>query len=120
MSLTPLLEALQEIEAEASNRAGSLSRIKALAAEALAAQPYTTEKAPTISHDGDVWTVLSTGATLDDTTYCHLASTTRGHRQSNGWRPVQIADWIDNDKLYLPIECSRQTAPVSQPRPGAH
>lgn len=50
----------------------------------------------TIKHDGDTWKILSEGATKDGKTYCHLASTTRGKQQKNGWLPVQIADWIDH------------------------
>jgi hypothetical protein len=50
----------------------------------------------TIKHDGDTWRVLGEGAVRNGKTYCHLASTTRGRMQSNGWRPVQIGDWIDN------------------------
>lgn len=52
----------------------------------------------TVEHDGDVWRVLSTGSTREDgKTFAHLASTTRGSHQNNGFNPVQINDWINLD-----------------------
>lgn len=55
---------------------------------------------PVVEHDGDRWRVLATGTTRPDGyTYCHLASTTRGRQQRNGWCPVQICDWIAADVL---------------------
>jgi hypothetical protein len=53
----------------------------------------------TITHGGDTWRVLSEGATVLGQTFCHLASTTRGRQQSNGWMPLQINDWIPDDQL---------------------
>ncbi|MBN3839342.1 hypothetical protein [Burkholderia sp. Ac-20349] len=50
----------------------------------------------TIQHDGDTYRIIGEGATRDGKTYCHLASTTRGRQQRNGWCPAQIGDWIDN------------------------
>lgn len=50
----------------------------------------------TIQHDGDTWNILGEGATRDGKTYCHLASTTRGRQQRNGWMPLQLGDWIDH------------------------
>lgn len=50
----------------------------------------------TIQHDGDTWNILGEGATRDGKTYCHLASTTRGRQQRNGWMPLQRGDWIDH------------------------
>jgi hypothetical protein len=48
-----------------------------------------------INHDGDTWKVLGTGRTREDgMTYCHLASTTRGRMQKNGWYPIQMCDWV--------------------------
>lgn len=52
-----------------------------------------------IQHDGDVWEILSQGATRDGKTYCHLASTTQFREQRNGRNPVQIGDWIENDRI---------------------
>ena len=53
----------------------------------------TTE---TIEHDGDTWRILAKGVTrADGYTLCHLASTTRGRQQRNGFNPVQINDWVD-------------------------
>jgi len=50
----------------------------------------------TISHDGDTWRIIGTGVVREDgKTFCHIASTTRGRQQKNGWAPVQINDWID-------------------------
>ena len=49
-----------------------------------------------INHDGDTWSILSTGTTRDDgKTYCHLASTTRSRQQRNGPNPIQMGDWVD-------------------------
>jgi hypothetical protein len=53
----------------------------------------------TINHDGDTWKVLGEGATRDGKVYCHLASTTRGRQQRNGWYPIQMGDWIEADHL---------------------
>lgn len=53
----------------------------------------------TITIDGDVWKILGEGATKDGKTYCHLASTTRFRKQKNGECPVQMCDWIDNDRI---------------------
>jgi len=52
-----------------------------------------------INHDDDVWEIIGQGATRDGKTYCHLASTTRGREQRNGRNPVQIADWIENERI---------------------
>ncbi len=52
-----------------------------------------------IQHDNDTWRLLSEGATRDGKVYCHLASTTRGRQQRNGWYPLQIADWIDQQVI---------------------
>jgi hypothetical protein len=49
----------------------------------------------TIQHDGDTWNIIGEGAARDGKVFCHLASTTRGRQQRNGWVPVQINDWID-------------------------
>ena len=49
-----------------------------------------------IKHDGDTWRVVSVGKICEDgKTYVHLASTTRGKHQRNGFYPVQICDWIE-------------------------
>lgn len=52
-----------------------------------------------INHDGDAWRILSQGATRDEKTLCHLASMTRGSHQKNGWNPVQITDWLNNEAI---------------------
>ena len=52
-----------------------------------------------IVHMGDTWRVLSTGTQESGNTYCHLASTHRGRKQTNGWNPIQIADWVDTAVL---------------------
>ena len=41
-----------------------------------------------IFHDDDRWVVLGAGAQRDGNTFCHLASTSRGRQQKNGWMPV--------------------------------
>lgn len=53
----------------------------------------------TIKHDGDTWRILGEGVCRDGKVFCHLASTTRGRQQKNGWVPVQINDWIDQDVI---------------------
>lgn len=55
----------------------------------------------TIKHDGDTWNVIAKGADRDGKTFCHLASTTRGCHQRNGFSPVQINDWISNEVLAI-------------------
>lgn len=52
-----------------------------------------------IKLDGDTWRVLSMGVERDGKTFCHLASTTRGQWQRNGFHPTQICDWIPNEQL---------------------
>jgi len=48
-----------------------------------------------IEHDGETWRVISLGCVREDgKIYAHLASTTRGFHQKNGFNPVQISDWI--------------------------
>ncbi len=59
----------------------------------------------TIPHDGDIWRILSQGAMREGKVYCHLASTTKGVQQRNGWNPMQICDWIDAD---LVLSCAIQ------------
>ncbi|MDI9407612.1 MAG: hypothetical protein QM523_00025 [Candidatus Pacebacteria bacterium] len=49
-----------------------------------------------IQHDGQTWRVLSLGSVRDDgSVYAHLASTTQGVQQRNGFCPRQICDWIN-------------------------
>jgi hypothetical protein len=55
----------------------------------------------TIKHDGDTYRVLGLGVVRDGMVYCHLASTTRGRQQRNGWMPLQGCDWIDTIKVPL-------------------
>ena len=52
-----------------------------------------------IEHDGDTWKVVSVGTVKDGKTFVHLASTTRGKQQRNGFYPVQINDWVDSSLL---------------------
>lgn len=61
-------------------------------------EPKTEERVDTntIQHDGDTWRILSTGAQREDgKVFAHLASTTRGTQQKNGFVPFQINDYID-------------------------
>lgn len=53
----------------------------------------------TVVHMGDAWRVIGVGAQRDGNTFCHLASTTRGRQQKNGWCPIQINDWVDTAVL---------------------
>ncbi len=49
-----------------------------------------------IKHDGETWRVVSLGRVREDgKIFAHLASTTRGFHQKNGFNPVQICDWIE-------------------------
>lgn len=57
------------------------------------------EKIKQVSHDGDVWNVVSEGSVKGDKTLCHLASTTRGNYQKNGFYPIQMMDLIPNELL---------------------
>lgn len=57
-------------------------------------------KDATIGHEGDTWRIIGTGTARDGKIYCHLASTTRGNHQRNGWNPIQMCDWID-EKMVL-------------------
>lgn len=60
----------------------------------------TTDKI--IILDGHEYRVVATGAQREDSTYCHLASTTLGRQQKNGWVPAQIGDWVPNQVLAAP------------------
>jgi hypothetical protein len=53
----------------------------------------------TIQHDGDTWNIVSQGASRDGKVFCHLASTTKGSHQRNGFCPLQINDWIDHEAI---------------------
>lgn len=52
-----------------------------------------------IEHDGDTWKIVGVGTVRDGKTLVHLASTTRGRHQKNGFYPVQMMDWIDSSLL---------------------
>jgi hypothetical protein len=54
-----------------------------------------------IEHDGETWRVLNKGVSNEEagTVFCHLASTTRGQQQKNGFYPAQICDWVPAEKL---------------------
>lgn len=54
---------------------------------------------PIITHDDHEYRVIGVGARRDGQTFCHLASTTIGRQQKNGWVPQQIADWVPNEVL---------------------
>lgn len=53
----------------------------------------------TIEYIGDTWRLAGEGAMRDGKVYCHLISTTRGRQQRNGWVPLQIGDWIDQQVI---------------------
>jgi len=52
-----------------------------------------------IEWDNDVWEIIGTGAEREKTTFCHLASLTRFHKQENGPVPVQIQDHVFTDQV---------------------
>jgi|688.fasta_scaffold220402_3 hypothetical protein len=52
-----------------------------------------------IVYMGEVWRVIGVGAQRDGNTFCHLANTSRGKQQKNGWVPHQINDWVDTAVL---------------------
>lgn len=52
-----------------------------------------------ITHDGQVWNVLSRGVERDGKTYCHLASPLHGQWSKRGFSPRQMADWIPNQQI---------------------
>lgn len=43
---------------------------------------------------GEEWRVVGVGLALDDRVYLHLAHTSRGVQQKNGFRPIQQALWV--------------------------
>ena len=55
---------------------------------------------PIITADGDTWRLIQKGAHRNGNIYCMLASTTRGSHQKNGWNPIQMCDWIDEDAVH--------------------
>jgi hypothetical protein len=57
------------------------------------------KKMQQIEHDGDTWKIVGVGTVRDGKTLVHLASTTRGRHQKNGFYPVQMMDWIDSSLL---------------------
>lgn len=54
-----------------------------------------------IEHDGELWNVWAEGRVDEqkDLTFCHLAHTTKGREQRNGFVPLQIADWVPSHLL---------------------
>ena len=62
-----------------------------------------------IFHDDDKWVVIGVGAQRDGSTFCHLASATRGRQQKNGWVPVQINDWVSTEVLEAAAKYERGT-----------
>lgn len=46
--------------------------------------------------DGETWKILGVGAEEEGETCLHLASTTKGVQQKNGFRPAQIMVWVDH------------------------
>lgn len=54
-----------------------------------------------IRYQNDTWKLLGEGTLKDGKVYCHLASTTRGQQQKNGFRPIQMADWIPQELILL-------------------
>ena len=57
-----------------------------------------------IFHDDDEWVVIGVGAQRDGSTFCHLKSATRGRQQKNGWKPVQICDWVSTEVLEAAVK----------------
>lgn len=62
-----------------------------------------------VTIDGEEWTVLSTGHTENGSTFVHLASTTRTHRQRNGTRPVQVCGWFNRNTGKLTTDSEAST-----------
>lgn len=50
-----------------------------------------------INFKNEDWKILGQGTIRDGKVYCHLASLTRGTWQKNGFRPIQMADWVDQN-----------------------
>jgi hypothetical protein len=50
-----------------------------------------------IAYKGEQWKVIGVGVTNPDNgnVYLHLAHTTKGVTQRNGFRPLQACDWVD-------------------------
>jgi len=53
-----------------------------------------------INIDGEDYRVLAVGAEVDGEVCLHLASTTRGRQQANGWVPSQINHWVAASDLH--------------------
>jgi hypothetical protein len=49
----------------------------------------------TITVDGETWRILQVGSVVDGQVALHLASTTRGVQQRNGWCPATTIHWAD-------------------------
>lgn len=47
-----------------------------------------------IEWDGDTWKIVGLGTRIDGKVNTHLASTTRGRQQRNGFYPIQMVDWL--------------------------
>ena len=56
-----------------------------------------------ITDEGEEWRIVNYGAAEDDSIFCHLASTTRGRHQKNGWYPVQSGRWIEAATIHAAI-----------------
>ena len=52
-----------------------------------------------IHFENEDWKILGEGTVKDGKVYCHLASTTRGQRQKNGFRPIQMAGWVPQELI---------------------
>lgn len=47
-----------------------------------------------INYNGEAWKVIGVGSLHEEKgRYLHIASTTRGKMQKNGWYPVQACVW---------------------------
>lgn len=79
---------------------------------------HTANGTPTVTHDGKEWYVLNTGSSnADGKVMAHLASTTEGKPQKNGFYPLQMSDWIDPAKIQYP-KSSDQNPEDAAPEPA--
>lgn len=50
-----------------------------------------------IRYESEDWKIMNEGTCSDGKIYCHLANLIRGRKQKNGFYPIQICAWIDQD-----------------------
>jgi hypothetical protein len=52
-----------------------------------------------VSYENDIYKIIGVGGELDGQTYVHLASTTKGRQQKNGFYPNQLCGYVEDSIL---------------------